>query len=329
MHPYFGTRAVIDDLEKMPGYQADGRVVLREEQYERTQDITNIVCGIRNPDQSLSDACNVQPDKCFRILEESMRNASAPLFVSECVKSAKHPDSDDQVNVDHCCEWIASILTGLHSEGDGCLVEFSDGALRVNTGLCISVDRLRGRDSELWLQVLESPYDHFRVVTGDATCRTSFDNRDREKNSAIEMRMCVHNRKVQEFLRRSSFILQFVVLFLYVKVDVINRFTVGYKLLMLVCQHSTVKKEPTVVSVVSEGSLPSRLEEFSPTVECLRESQTKRKHSVDTKLRSVLDSLFYYWYDLQPSLVGSMWSGCMSRSTVWATSWSVFEYLRS
>ncbi|KAK3284450.1 hypothetical protein CYMTET_7894 [Cymbomonas tetramitiformis] len=60
MHPYFGTRAVIDDLEKMPGYQADGRVVLREEQYERTQDITNIVCGIRNPDQSLSDACNVQ-----------------------------------------------------------------------------------------------------------------------------------------------------------------------------------------------------------------------------------------------------------------------------
>ncbi|KAK3243040.1 hypothetical protein CYMTET_47309 [Cymbomonas tetramitiformis] len=271
-----------------------------------------------------------RPDKCFRILEESMRNASVPLFVSETVKSCNPHDTKREVNVDHCCEWIGSILTGLHNEGDGCLVEFVDGALRVSTGLCISTEGLRGKDLELWSKVVEDPYIHFRVVAGDAVCSTSFDNRAREKHSAVEMRMCVHNKKVQELLRRSSFIVQFVVLFLYVKVDVTNRFTVGYKLLMLVCQHSIVKKEPTVVSVASERSpYSSESQEWLSTVEALRESQKKRRHSVDTKLRSVLDSLFYYWYDLQPCLVGDMWSGCMSRSTLWATSWSVFEYLRS
>lgn len=56
-HPYFGTDAVIQDLEKVPGYD-QGRAVICEEQYERSSDVTNIVCGIRAT--PYTETCSVQ-----------------------------------------------------------------------------------------------------------------------------------------------------------------------------------------------------------------------------------------------------------------------------
>ncbi|KAK3246114.1 hypothetical protein CYMTET_44335 [Cymbomonas tetramitiformis] len=234
------------------------------------------------------------------------------------------------MHVDRCCEWIASILTGLHNEGDGCLVSLDNEILSIGDGIRIAVSSFQGVELDLWKRVIAYPEAYFRTVEKQHSFDCCFDRSSRNEDAFMRLDNCLHNVKVQKRLRKSSFVLQFVVLFLYVKVDVSNRFTVGYKLLMLVCQRSVAQKSACIVGTTCNPLIGASTQTLQGvTVKSLRDSVRKTNRTADFKLRGILDSLFFYWYDLQPSLRVDMWSGCMSNSTIWATSWSVFEYLRS
>ncbi|KAK3255099.1 hypothetical protein CYMTET_35726 [Cymbomonas tetramitiformis] len=265
------------------------------------------------------------PDKCFRILESSMRCLPLPFFVLDSVDTEKNREPTC-LYVDKCCEWIGSIITGLHNEGDRCLVEYTNRTLVVSGGIRIVIDDLEPEEAYLWKAVERDVHKYFRKVELECGRGVSFDSTS--QTAFVKYGSCVFNSRIQEMLRRSSFILQFTVLFLYVKVDVTNRFTVGYKTLLLVCQKSYSQRSVTF----TVGNTASRSRPEQPSGELQRLLGNDEQHvvrSADYKLQCILDSLFYYWYDLRPVYSTNVWEGSMSRSTVWATCWSEFEYIRS
>ncbi|KAK3244654.1 hypothetical protein CYMTET_45742 [Cymbomonas tetramitiformis] len=255
------------------------------------------------------------PDKCFRILESSMRCLPLPFFVLDSVDAEKNR-APTCLYVDKCCEWIGSIITGLHNEGDRCLVEYTNRTLVVCGGIRIVIDDLEPQEARLWNAIERDAHRFFRKVESDNPNGVSFDSTT--KGALVKYSSCMLNSRIQEMLRKSSFILQFTVLFLYVKVDVTNRFTVGYKTLMLVCQKSYSQRSITLTAADTRAR--SESSEYD-------EEGVAR--SADHKLQCILDSLFYYWYDLHPAYSTNVWTGSVSRSTVWASCWVEFEYIRS
>ncbi|KAK3289857.1 hypothetical protein CYMTET_2716 [Cymbomonas tetramitiformis] len=233
------------------------------------------------------------------------------------------------VYVDKCCEWISSIITGLHNEGDGCLVEVDGDVIRVGEGIRVSISTLSEDERALWNDIAANIDAYFRRVEFASNHTMSYDEQV-DRSTQLRCKGCFYNSEVQDLLQKSAFIVQFVVLFLYVKVEVSNRFTVGYKTLLLVCQKSITKKSATIVSTDSVASKHRARGAEVLTIESLYHTAQRTKRTADFKLQCTLDSLFYYWYDLHPrTFATGTWSGCMSSSTIWATSWITFDFMRS
>ncbi|KAK3234666.1 hypothetical protein CYMTET_55216 [Cymbomonas tetramitiformis] len=274
------------------------------------------------------------PDRCFHILNNSMQCIPVPYFVLNSLNLAggdKDREREEMpcVYVEKCCEWISSIITGLHNEGDGCLVEVDGDVIRVGEGIRVSISSLSESERAIWCDVVDDIHTYFRRTDSTSNHTSSYDEQ-LAADTQLRCRGCFYNSEVQDLLQKSAFIVQFVVLFLYVKVEVSNRFTIGYKTLLLVCQKSITKKTATIVSTNCTASKQKVKNSEVLSIEYLYNTVQKTKRTADFKLQCILDSLFYYWYDLHPrTFATGTWSGCMSSSTIWATTWVTFDFVRS
>ncbi|KAK3284912.1 hypothetical protein CYMTET_7462 [Cymbomonas tetramitiformis] len=272
------------------------------------------------------------PDRCFAILETSMRNIPIPFFVmNSMTKQLSNDGSYEAVHVDKCCEWISSIITGLHNEGDSCQVEMNSQMLNIGKGIQVPFSMLTSKEKALWIEIMADPERFFRKVDRTYDHSTSYDEEQLEYGNFLKCGCCYHNMEIQKLLQQSAFILQFVILFLYVKVNISNRFTVGYKTLLLVCQKSiATKSNASIMSVAPTSGSENTKEDSLISIDWLHEMTQKNTRTADHKLQCIIESLFYYWYDLQPTtIMTDAWSGCISSNTIWAVSWSTFHFIRS
>eukprot|EP00854_Cymbomonas_tetramitiformis_P022338 gene22338-26947_t len=226
-------------------------------------------------------------------------------------KGARRARDMQLIHVSRCCEWVCDILFG--RADNECRVVIEDDILRLDECISYPVELFNSRERALWDEVHADPSLYFRQTSTITHQITAFDSEHTPRN----YERCRCNRAIRRCLHKSAFFMQFVVLFLYVKVSDRCRFTTGYRTLVMAIQMNAARRDVTATMACDgKTSKNSRTSEeqhrrlFPDDTRLGRRSiengalASEVSHSCggllsDTgrKVQHLLDSLFFYWFD--------------------------------
>ncbi|KAK3247142.1 hypothetical protein CYMTET_43368 [Cymbomonas tetramitiformis] len=231
-----------------------------------------------------------------------------------------HTENDGvSIFVHACCNKLHEVLHGI-DVGVVCILDATTKSLQINSNILLRYADMSESAQKQFDMTLSDAPSHFMLHDDTPTLYATFDDHLRVNVPKGRYSRCMHNKAVQRLLVEGRFLQNLTLLFLYSKVSMTDRFSTGYKTLMMVAQTSTAKIAQPAYEVVSGSRAPTN------------NPQQVHRPTLASRLHATLQSLFYYWFDVHESTQSARkqreWTGCVNDRTVWACAWAEFSWLR-